>query len=353
MNMSAKPKRLIVERSVMDSSLSQSLAERLPPIKTVDTLPPSDYGRYGPGDLLLTRHMGEFIKPCPGTRGYVCCGLSIIHFGLGCYLDCSYCILQSYLGTEALVVFGNVDEGLEQLKLLLAQPGNRPKRFCTGEFTDSLLLEDLTGLGSRLIRVFSTAKGAALELKTKTAHVDQLLDLEHGGRTIISFSMNAPSVSRTEESGAAPLKKRLQAAKRAASAGYRLGFHFDPLIRHEGWKDGYARTVEAIYNTVPSRNIAWISLGAFRYLPKLKDLVRRRFPHSRIMDEEFIPAPDGKMRYLRPIRVDMYRYVLGEIRRADPEACVYMCMESPRVWQDVFGFESSSSDLTTLLDKRV
>lgn len=348
-----RPGRLVAEESLLETELGRTLTQTIPCVETRPQISPVDYPDFEPDDLLLARHFGSFIKKCPGTRDYICCDLEIIHFGLGCYLDCSYCILQSYLDTSSLVLFGNVDEAFEELEDLLSRPATRRKRFCTGEFTDSLLLEEMTGLGARLVKLFSKSRDRVLELKTKTVNIDGLLELDHGGRTIISFSVNAPDVARNEESRAVPLKKRIEAAGRAVENGYRVGFHFDPLIIHENWQDGYRQTVEDIYKVVPPDKIAWISLGAFRYLPGLKPIIRKRHPKSHITDEEFILAPDGKMRYLRPIRVEMYKLLLNAIRKCDPDACVYMCMESPRVWLEVFGFDPGPEGLVDMLDKRV
>jgi spore photoproduct lyase len=302
--------------------------------------------------LILARHEGRFIKKCPGDRGYRCCDLNIIHLGLGCHLNCSYCILDAYLATDALVVFGNLDDAFAEIDAALSAPPPRPRRFCTGEFTDSLLLEKETGFGAALVQRFADQSDAVLELKTKTDHIDGLLGLRRNHRTVISFSVNAPAISRSEEPLAASLEKRLAAAARAVAAGYRVAFHFDPIIRHEGWRAGYQWTVEAIFRAAPKEKIAWISLGCFRYLPALKPPARSRGP-GRIFLDEFQLAPDGKMRLPRPARVEMYRHLLAAVRDRDPEACVYMCMESPRVWEEVFGFDPGPSGLSRMLDARV
>jgi len=348
-----KPENLVIERDLQSADLAVSLIESGLRLEIAPHTGPADYSRYDRKTLILGRHRGSFLKPCPGTRGYLCCGLQIIHFGLGCSLDCSYCILQSYLDTEALVLFGNVDEGLEQVRGSLNQLEPKYKRYCTGEFTDSLLLEDVTGFGAVLVEIFSHHRNVVLELKTKTDNVDSLVGLEHRGRTVVSFSMNAPAIAGTEEPRAASLKKRILAAKKMVDEGYRIGFHFDPLIIHPDWKEGYAQTVAEIYDSIPAKSIAWISLGAFRFLPKLKEIVSQRHPRSKIMYEEFVLALDGKMRYLRPLRVEMYRHLLAEIQKADPKACVYLCMESPRVWLETFGFNPGPNGLIEMLDARV
>ena len=120
------PKQLIAEEHLLNSPTGRALTGLLPLTRVRDRIAPADYPEFSSGQLLLTQHRGAFIKPCPGTRGYNCCGLQIIHFGLGCYLDCSYCILQGYLDTRALVLFGNVEEGLSQLGERLALAGSGP-----------------------------------------------------------------------------------------------------------------------------------------------------------------------------------------------------------------------------------
>ncbi|MDR1043968.1 MAG: DNA photolyase [Candidatus Adiutrix sp.] len=345
--------RLLVEDEFLPGGLAASLARAFSP-RPLAPVGPADYPRFERRDLLLTRHRGQFIKPCPGTLNYNCCGLQIFHFGLGCTLGCRYCILEAYLGSRALVLFGNIDEGLDQLAALLDRPpAARPLRFGTGEFTDSLLLDRHSGLAARLIKIFAGRREAVLELKTKTDQVDHLLNLPHLGRTVISFSVNAPLVCRSEEGGAAPLEARLAAARRAAAAGFPIGLHFDPLILHPGWEDGYRETLALIDGRLKGAELAWVSLGGFRYLPALKEVMLARFPGTGIYDAEFVVGGDGKMRYPRPLRTRLYRLLVSGLRKIlPPETVIYLCMESPRLWRDVFGRDPGSEGLTAALDRR-
>ena len=88
-------------------------------------------------------------------------------------------------------------------------------------------------------------------------------------------------------------------------AGFRVAFHFDPLIYFPGWEEAYQRTVERLGSAVPSRAIAWISLGGLRLLPPLRQLMLQRFPSSRIAAQEMVLAPDGKLRYFKSLHVGM------------------------------------------------
>ena len=342
--------RLLVEASCRQGFVAQNLARTLEPLP-LPPVSPADYSRFGPGDILVTPHRGRFLKPCPGTPSYNCCGLNIFHFGLGCPLGCRYCILAVYLETEALVLFGNMEEGLAEFAALLDR-AERPRRFCTGEFTDSLLMDRRTGLAERLVNL-AAGREVTLELKTKTDHVDHLFRLDHRGRTVISFSVNAPEIAAAEEGRAAPLKRRLAAGARAAGAGYPIGLHFDPIIFQPGWEEGYARTIDLIGRTLKEARVAWVSLGCFRYLPRLKEVMLKRHPETRLFDGEFILGGDGKRRYPRPLRTQIYKTLVQGLGRVlPPETVVYLCMESPRVWRDVFGQDPGTAGLTAMLDQR-
>ncbi|MCD6184429.1 MAG: DNA photolyase, partial [Deltaproteobacteria bacterium] len=84
--------------------------------------------------LFLTRNKGTFIKACPGTSYYTCCGYKILHIGTFCVMDCSYCILQSYFHPPLLQFFVNHNEMLSSLDALFLE--NSINRIGTGEFTD-------------------------------------------------------------------------------------------------------------------------------------------------------------------------------------------------------------------------
>ncbi len=165
--------------------------------------------------LRLMKHKGAFVKPCPGTPEYLCCGLEILHIGQGCPMDCRYCALQVYFNRPVLEVFVNIEDMLDALTRHMEAEPARFHRICTGEFTDSLALDPLTGLGSTLIERFSSCKNASLEIKTKTDLVEPLLEIDPGNRVILAFSVNVSEISRREEIRAASIERRLGAAKRA------------------------------------------------------------------------------------------------------------------------------------------
>jgi spore photoproduct lyase len=279
----------------------------------------------------------------------------VINIGMNCPMDCVYCILQAYLNNPWLSFFVNVDDLLAELEVALAGEPQRFFRIGTGEFTDSLALDSLTHLSPRLVRFMASRENAVLELKSKSVNIGNLAGLDHRGRTVVAWSLNSPPIMAREEIRTASLAERLQAAQQCAAWGYRLAFHFDPIILHEGWQEGYRQTIAQLFASVPAKSIAWISMGALRYLPPLKQIAAERFPASRFFYQEFIDGLDGKRRYFRTQRVAMYRFILNELRQyAHQRTCIYFCMENDTIWREVFGFTpEEQGGLPRMLDRAI
>jgi spore photoproduct lyase len=304
--------------------------------------------------LHLLSYKGEFLKPCPGTKNYICCGYQILNVGTNCPMDCSYCILQSYFNNPGLRVFTNLDEQVRGVLDDVDANPDRIYRIGTGEFTDSLALDHLTGWAQMLIPLFSNRKNAILELKTKTDNIDGVLKTSERDRIIISWSLNSAYISSREEHRAPTLRARLEAARRCQEDGFVVGFHFDPMVVHEGWKEGYARTVDMLDSFIDPKRVIWISMGSMRYMPALKAVIRRRHPRTCILDGEFVPGLDGKMRYFKPIRIQLYRTLSERLKAWHPNLGLYLCMESDDVWKQSMGWSpGSSKGLACYLDSRV
>ncbi|MGA6925773.1 MAG: spore photoproduct lyase family protein, partial [Desulfosarcina sp.] len=176
-----------------------------------------------------------------------------------------------------------------------------------------------------------------LELKTKTVDVQRLQGLDHRHKTILAWSLNTPAVIKHEERRTAPLAARLAAAARCQSWGYPLAFHFDPMVIYRNCETDYRQVVKQLFQHVRPEHIVWISLGTFRFMPSLKPLIAQRFPSSQITCGEFITGLDNKMRYFKPLRIDLYKRMVDWIREAAPDVTLYFCMEDRDVWRQTIG----------------
>ncbi|MCD6271552.1 MAG: DNA photolyase [Deltaproteobacteria bacterium] len=350
---------LYIDRQVSDSPLVKSIRSRIkaPAVvvedssRVYDILSRSDDPvQKGKEILFLTRNKGAFIKDCPGTSYYTCCGYKILHIGTFCIMDCSYCVLQSYFHPPLLQFFVNHDELLASLDSLFEE--NRINRIGTGEFTDSLIWELCTDLSSILVPKFAGQSSSILELKTKTTAIHNLKKLKHNRKTIISWSLNTERIIHTEERKTASLSARLAAAAQCESWGYPISFHFDPVILYEGCEKEYKNVLQKLFAAVSVENIVWISLGTFRFMPDLKAIAAQRFRNSKIVYGEFIPGLDGKMRYFKPLRLEFYKKMVSWIKELGPDVLVYFCMEDDDVWEKAIGFlPSERGGLSRMLDE--
>ncbi len=351
-----------VDQDALDEPLTREILEQLPSVEVFSGQScteqfhrlslDADPILRGKRVLRLLKNRGSFVKPCPGTPHYLCCGLEILHIGQGCPMDCRYCALQVYFNRPALEVFVNVDDLMEALRLHLEKEPGKFHRICTGEFTDSLAMDHMTGHSRRLVEFFAGRKNASLEIKTKTDFVEPLLNLDPGGRVIISFSVNSRKVTSSEERQASKLEARLAAAGRAQRAGYRIGFHFDPIIPLPGWEEDYCATIDRIFETTEPSAIAWISLGVLRFVPELKQAAWHRFGPIPYFHEGFVRGLDGKSRLHADRRIRIYRVLAERIRAHANGVLIYLCMESPYVWERSLDVKiSSSEELTALLDR--
>ncbi len=317
---------------------------------------PSERFTFGKRKLFLTRHRGAWLKGCPGTSGHVCCNLYIVNPGEGCPLDCTYCYLQSYLKRNpTLKIYTNTAELVSAIREQTAASPARLFRVGTGEVIDSLIWDRLTDLSCELVPLFAELPNATLELKTKSAEIANLLAMEsvHGGKTVVSWSVNAAAISAREEAFTAPLEERIACAARLAGAGYRVGFHLDPLIVFEGWQDGYRDTIQRILEAVPAEMIAWVSVSSLRYHREMQGVMMERFPESRIPFGEHFLAKDDKLRYVQPVRFQLLRFVWNELKNRVPALPVYMCMESSAAWHEVAGGPPvAGSELVEIFSRR-
>jgi spore photoproduct lyase len=307
-------------------------------LKKAETVPLN----RGKRTLWITEFRGPLLKPCPATgEDYLCCRYRTINTQTNCPLDCSYCILQNFLNFPLLTVYVNIQDALKEIDALIASEPERLFRMGTGELTDSLALDPLTGVNETLIR-HALKRNMVLEIKTKTGLVRHLPRIPKRN-ILVSWSLNPEEIVKSEEHKAAPLAARLAAAKTVLKKGYRLGFHFDPLLIFPGWEKKYAELIGRLTGTVPEEDVMWISLGSFRYPPGLKRTLDERFPASKIAAEEFVKGLDGKMRYFRPGRTQLYRKIYGMLRERWKNVFIYFCMESPTVWKNVMGFSPNDN----------
>ncbi|NIO48466.1 MAG: hypothetical protein GTN73_03360 [Candidatus Aminicenantes bacterium] len=343
------PQKVYVEKKSFDFPLAKKILKNVGPVpreviddpqELIDDIRASkDFIGVGKKYLLITRQKGEFVKPCPCTPGYLGCNYFILNIDLNCPLDCSYCILQHYLTNPLITVHVNLEDLWRQLDNFLDRKRHGTIRIGTGELGDSLALDHLTQNSVDLVSYFRKKRNAIFELKTKTVNIRNILKIEPAPNLVIAWSLNSLRIAREEEKGAPSIEERIDAARRVSERGFRIAFHFDPIIRHPDWEKEYKDVIKKMLATVDPARIAWISLGSFRFPSSLKAIIEERFPKTKIIYDEFIKGKDGKFRYFKPLRLELYKKIVGFIREwGGKEIPLYFCMEGEDIWREVMGW---------------
>ncbi len=245
-----------------------------------------------------------------------------------CPYDCQYCYLAGTPGVKfspAVKIFINVDEILDQIAGV-ASKLDEPTAFYLGKLQDGLALDPLTGYSRMMIPFFAKQKHAKLVLLTKSANVDNLLDLDHQGHTILSWSLNPSEISAAFESNVPSPDERIAAMRRCADAGYPLRAVIMPIIPIGGWQNIYSRFLENLMESVP---LGRITLGQVCSYSGALQFTERKLgknnPISRILEKN--KSKDGRIRFPMKLRVEVYRYLVDTIRKPQPQLQVGLCME--------------------------
>lgn len=330
------PKTVYIETSVLNSPLAERARAAFPRAEFKETDGKTQVGSPNFSrrldTLLIHREKYDFLKPCPCSCAAAGCGYNLINLGFGCRFECEYCFLQQYQNLHAVLLPANVDEFLAKIDGAKFNKGpfDRP-RIGSGEFTDSLVFDDLTRYSSQIVPFFRARPHLQFEFKTKSVNIGGLLEAGGCENVVVSWSVNSSKITDGAEHFTPGLTKRLAAACETARAGYRLGFHFDPVVIYDGCRADYARTVEEMADTLPKDKVAWISVGTLRFSRELKKMIENRFPRNTILDGEFLLDFDGKMRYGDGQRKEAYAFLVPLLRKAFPRAHVYLCMEDPHI----------------------
>ncbi len=281
--------------------------------------------RLGPGGLL---------KPCPCSPGAVACGYYNLNTLSGCPYDCSYCILQAYLADkqpQSLPGLERLDQALEALESLpFPRVGN-------GELADSLAFDQALAQVPLLLDALRRRPRVVFEFKTKSANIAPLLAEDPPPNAVAAWSLNPQAIAGLEEKGAPALADRLAAMLAVQQRGYRIALHFDPLIIVPNWPELYRGLVREIAAAgIRPEAVAWWSLGSLRFPAALVEHVFRH-RDSMLFFGELVRGFDGKYRYFKPLRLQLFRELKKTIQDVfSTEIPLYLCMEDDEAWAEVF-----------------
>jgi len=274
-----------------------------------------------------------------------------------CPYGCHYCYLAGTPGvwfSPAVKIFLNLDDILGEVDRTATQLG-RPTAFYLGKLQDGLALEPLSGYARTMVPFFARHPYARMVILTKCADVENLLDLDHAGRTILSWTVNAPEVARRFERNTPDVAARLDAMQRCARAGYPLRAVLMPIIPVADWRAIYGQFLTMLLESVPLSRITLGSICSYRQAQRLMELKlgkqnaistllndRAGFrekgdrhhlceapsgPFRQMVPVTFFPPDDGRLRFIRTTREEVYRFLIERIGRQRPDLEIGLCLE--------------------------
>jgi spore photoproduct lyase len=254
-----------------------------------------------------------------------------------CFYDCAYCYLAGTRGvwsSPTVKIYVNLPEILAEIDRT-ANRLARPVAFYLGKLQDGLALDPLSAYSTVLVPFFARQPFARQVILTKSDMVGRLLDLDHRGRTILSWSLNPPDIAAQFEANVPPVKARIEAMRAAAEAGYPIRAVVMPLIPVPGWEQKYDEFLRSLLSRVP---IARLTFGGICSYANARRLLEHKLGRENVISRHIAGAEataDGRARYARSLRVRMYAHLARVAREVRPDIELALCLEDQVVWRTV------------------
>lgn len=331
------PSNIYIEKSVLKSDLTNRVKSEFPESNFriissyedyIKQLKPYTIAHYNKrrNHFFIIREKFDFFKKCPCSFKSVSCGYHVINLGSGCLSECVYCFLQNYINSPGIVLPANIEDFFETFKKY-----KQNIRLGSGELTDSLIFDHITGYSPKIIEFFKHYPESIFEFKTKSNNIKLLTSVIPGNNIVVSWSINPQFIIDSCEFYTSSLSERFEAAMTCVNSGYKVGFHFDPIIYYDDWEKDYRNLVNEIFDRIDADRITWLSLGMLRLTPRLRKIIENRFPENTILDGELVLGYDEKYRYPKKLRYNVYKKLSGWIKKRAPKIFLYLCMEGRKL----------------------
>jgi len=262
-------------------------------------------------------------------HGVLCHTAVEIQCAVGCPFDCAYCPYASFLCLRV-----DVEAFADRVAGLAARRRGQTV-YKLNNRSDTLGLEPEFGAARALVDRFARLDRRYLMLYSKGDGVDSLVDADHRGHTIASFTLTPPEVAALLEQGAPAPARRIAAMGRLHRAGYPVRIRLSPIVPVRGWRDAYARLIAAAA-AAATPEMATLWTLSMVDADQLDEVVP-----ADLLDEDALRAASTAGDALRgskgapfppAYRIAVYREVAAMIRAAWPDTEIALCLEEPAVW---------------------
>ena len=281
-------------------------------------------------NLFIGEKKGQLIKPAPAAYGLSGSPHYYFIHAYNCVYECQYCYLQGYFNSPDIVLFVNHEDICREITELCQSKHASEKEvwFHAGEFSDSLALSGLTEEWPLYWDTFASLPNAFLELRTKSHNIRSIVDLNPLPNVVVSFSLAPEPATKEFDLKTPPLAARLKAIKKLSDKGHTIGLHLDPVVYDDKYLEKYEQLIDQIMSVTSDSRIKYVSLGVVRFTKKVYQCVQKNYPESSLHAGEFVSSFDDKVRYPRPMRLQILKNLQAlVVSKGTAREKVYLCME--------------------------
>ena len=217
--------------------------------------------------MILAKKQENFLLQTP--KNFNIGGKKNFYFShmLNCMYDCKYCFLQGMYKSANYVIFVNLKNFFDQIRLISNKYPNEKIFFFSGYDCDSLAFENVTGFAKRAILFFKNIKNSVLEIRTKSNFIKPFINLKPEKNIIFAWTLSPRKTINNYELKTPSLEQRLQSISILQKKEWNIGLRFDPLFYFINYKKIYADFFKEIFSIINKKKIHSITIGTFR-LPK-------------------------------------------------------------------------------------
>jgi len=252
-----------------------------------------------------------------------------------CFYNCKYCYLAGTPGvwfSPTVKIYVNIEDILSRIDRQ-ARKLSQQTAFYLGKLQDGLALDPLTGYSTVLVPFFARHPFARQIILTKSDAVDRLLDLDHKGRTTLSWSLNPPEVASRFENNVPSVRDRIKAMKKCAEKDYPIRAVLMPIIPIAGWQDIYSDFMHKLLLEVPLQRLTIGGICSYKNANALmENKLGRKNDITRVMEMKKSKS-DGRQRYPLDLRAKMYSHLITQAKRLRPNLEIALCLEEKAVWK--------------------
>ncbi|MDP6775458.1 MAG: hypothetical protein QGI83_01700 [Candidatus Latescibacteria bacterium] len=255
----------------------------------------------------------------------------------GCPHGCLYC--GHGRAGRFLTIALNIEEYMEKVvgPVIEANPWNKVFRMILSG-ADLIAFEPEYGLHDLFTRKLAEYDDRYGHFHTTSSNVEWMADLPHRDRLVGVWSTTCEAVTREIEFGTGNAIDRIDAARKCQDMGIPVRYKFKPIIPVKNWREEYSWILEqAVKRTEPE------SIGFALYIWNTYNSMSETLPLD-LLDPECVEAARtsvdevaGKRHgpFPHEVRKEIYRHMIGEVRRWSADVPLYVCTESREMWDQL------------------